>query len=255
MLKAIFFDVDGTLAETEEFHRRAFNSAFAQAQMNVHWSVPEYRELLKVTGGKERLRAYFLARGLTVSERDLQALHRSKNELYAQNLRSGSCGLRPGVLRLMTEARDSGVLLGIATTTSLVNVDALLREALGARWKQEFACVVAGDQVAKKKPAPDVYQCCLANLRIAPAQAVALEDSPAGVAAARDAGVAVLATPSVYTMGEDFSRAHRLVPSLGDPTMPWEQPQPGFAQRWVALSDLQRLLAAGEIVPGTEMAQ
>jgi len=255
MLRAILFDVDGTLAETEEFHRRAFNSAFAQAGMNVFWSVPEYRELLKVTGGKERLRAYFSDRGLTVSDHDLQRLHRSKNEHYAQNLRDGSAGLRPGVLRLMGQAQEAGLLLGIATTTSMVNVDALLRHQIGAHWRQVFSCVVAGDQVAKKKPAPDVYQRCLALLRIAPTQAVALEDSPAGVAAARSAGIAVLAMPSVYTEAEDFSAAQLLVPGLADPTQPWKRSEPGFANRWVELADLQRMVAPPEIVPRTEMAQ
>jgi len=255
MLKAIFFDVDGTLAETEEFHRRAFNSAFAQAGIDAHWSVDEYRELLKVTGGKERLRAYFCARDRTISDHDLQGLHRSKNEHYARNLRGGSAQLRPGVLRLMQQASQGGLMLGIATTTSLVNVDELLRHAIGPDWRQAFSCLVAGDQVAKKKPAPDVYRRCLELLRIAPEQAVALEDSPAGVASARDAGIKVLVTPSVYTEGQDFSRADALVPSLGDPGAPWEREQPGFVRRWVELQDLARLVEPREIVPGTEMAQ
>jgi len=255
MLKAILFDVDGTLAETEEFHRRAFNGAFSHHGIDASWSVAQYRELLKVTGGKERLQAYFHARGLAISQRDLELLHRTKNELYAQNMGSGLVGLRPGVLRLMREAADAGCKLAIATTTSLVNVDALLRQQIGAHWNQDFSAVVAGDQVAKKKPAPDVYVRCLELLRVAPSQAIALEDSPAGVAAARQAGILVLATPSLYTAGEDFSQADVLVPSLGDPAAPWDNAVPGFSRRWVELSDLQRLAARGEIAPGTEMAQ
>jgi len=152
MLKAILFDVDGTLAETEEFHRRAFNSAFAHAQLDVCWSVAEYRQLLKVTGGKERLRAYFDARGLAVSDRDLQGLHRSKNEHYARNLETGAASLRPGVLRLMQQVRDAGLMLGIATTTSLVNVDALLRYQLGRDWRQLFSCLSPATQDGKSWP-------------------------------------------------------------------------------------------------------
>lgn len=255
MLKAILFDADGTLAETEELHRRAFNSAFARHGIDANWSVAQYRELLKVTGGKERLQAYFRARGLAVSARQLQQLHQSKNELYAQNLQGGLAGLRPGVLRLMGEARDCGCMLAIATTTSLVNVDALLRHQIGANWQQGFRAVVAGDQVAKKKPAPDVYERCLALLRIAPREAIAVEDSPAGVTSARQAGIFVLATPSVYTAGKDFSQADVLVPGLGDPAEPWHDAVPGFSRRWVELPDLQRLAARREIAPRTEMAQ
>lgn len=247
MLKAIFFDVDGTLAETEEFHRRAFNAAFVQHGVDASWSVAQYRELLRVTGGKERLQAYFRSRGLALSERDLHALHRTKNELYAENLRSGAAALRPGVLRLMREAREAGLMLGLATTTSEVNIDALLRYQLGPDWKEAFSCVVAGDQVAKKKPAPDVYHRCLALLHTAPDQAIAVEDSPAGVAAAQGAGIAVVATPSVYTAAEDFCAADCLVPSLGDPAQPWEHAVAGFSHRWVQLLDLQRLVAPQEI--------
>lgn len=255
MLKAILFDVDGTLAETEEFHRCAFNAAFARHNIEASWSVAEYRELLRVTGGKERLNAYFRARGLAVSGRDLELLHRTKNEVYAQNLAAGQAGLRPGVLRLMQDAQQAGCMLAITTTTSLVNVDALLRQQIGPDWRQAFSAVVAGDQVAKKKPAPDVYQHCLGLLRIAPQQAIAVEDSPAGVASACQAGILVLATPSVYTMGEDFSQADALVPSLGDPAAPWEDAIAGFSRRWVEMSDLQRLAARQEIAPATEMAQ
>jgi len=255
MLKAILFDVDGTLAETEEFHRCAFNSAFGQHGIEANWSVAEYRELLKVTGGKERLDAYFRARGLVLSDPDLQLLHRSKNELYAQNLACGLAGLRPGVLRLMQDAREAGCMLAIATTTSLVNLDALLRHQIGADWKDAFSAVVAGDQVAKKKPAPDVYERCLALLHIAPHEALAVEDSPAGIAAAHQAGILVLATPSVYTTGEDFSQADALVPNLGDPLSPWQDTVAGFSRRWVELADLQRMVARGEIAPRTEMAQ
>lgn len=255
MLRAILFDVDGTLAETEEFHRLAFNAAFTRHGFDASWSVAQYRELLKVTGGKERLDAYFRSRGLAVSDPDLQLLHRTKNEVYAQNLACGQAALRPGVLRLMQDALKARCMLAITTTTSLVNVDALLRQQIGPDWRQAFSAVVAGDQVAKKKPAPDVYERCLALLRIAPKQAIAVEDSPAGLASARQAGIVVLATPSVYTIGEDFSQADALVPSLGDPAAPWEDAVAGFPQRWVEFSDLQRLVAPQEIAPRTEMAQ
>jgi HAD superfamily hydrolase (TIGR01509 family) len=244
MLKAVLFDVDGTLAETEEFHRRAFNAVFAAQGLDHDWSVDQYRELLKVTGGKERLGAYFAARAVNMPESRIRELHGAKNAGYAHDLASGQVQLRPGVLRLMREITSAGVHLGIATTTSETNLDALLGPLMGANWATRFSCVVAGDQVANKKPSPDVYQACLARLGIPAAQAVAIEDSAAGVRAARAAGIAVLATPSSFTDRDDFSLADVCVPDLGEPERRWDSPLDTFPQRYVRLLDLQKLVAS-----------
>ncbi len=243
MLKAVLFDVDGTIAETEEFHRRAFNEAFCAHGLGVSWSVPKYRELLQVTGGKERLRSYFDAQGVQADPQQIASLHKYKNERYASMLQSGGVQLRPGVRRLMAEAQAGALALGIATTTSAENLDALLGPLLGPQWTRQFACVVAGDQVAHKKPAPDVYLACLRALDIDPGEAIALEDSAAGVAAAQAAGIAVLVTPGLYTAEADFSHADAVVPSLGEPQMPWDEEVAGFERRWVQVGDLQRLAA------------
>jgi len=199
MQKAILFNVDGTLAQTEEFHRRAWNSAFVRHGIDANGSVAEYRELLQVTGGKERLEAYFRARGLAMSERDRQPVHRSNNDLDAQSLESGLAGFRPGGLRRMREAREAGCRLSIATTTSLVNVDALLRLPIGADGKQVFFAVIAGDQAAKKKPALDVYERCLALLHIAPGQALADRRFASGCGRG---------APSRYPRADDAQRVH-----------------------------------------------
>jgi len=256
MRKAILFDVDATLAETKEFQRCGCNSAFVRYGIDANGSVAEYRKLRKVTGAKERLGAHFRARALAVNERDLQLLHRSKKGvLQAQNLPPGRAGVRPRVLRLIRQARRAGCLRAIAATTSLVHVDALPRRPNGSDWKPLFAAIVAGGQVPRKKPGPDVHERCLALLHLAPAQAIAIEDSPAGVAATQQAGILLLTTSSVYTSREDFSQSDVLVPDLGDPEAPWEQPVAGFSRRWVESADLQRLAARGEIAPGTEVAQ
>jgi HAD superfamily hydrolase (TIGR01509 family) len=245
MLKAVLFDVDGTLAETEEFHRTAFNAVFAQERIEAQWSVEQYRDLLKVTGGKERIGAYFRSRGIPMTEQRIVALHLAKNARYARNLLEGGARFRPGVRRLMDEARAAGLRLGIATTTSLENLSALLQPAFGPDWAAGFACIVAGDQVPRKKPAPDVYQSCLQQLGLRADEAIAIEDSAVGIEAARAAGLAVLATPSLYTEHHDFSGADAVVPHLGDPHEPWAQARPGFAQRWVGVGDLAALVAAG----------
>ena len=143
----------------------------------------------------------------------------------------------------------------IATAASAVHVAALLRHRISADGKQVFSAVVAGDQVAKKKTAPDVYERCVALLPIALGRANAMEDSPPGVAAARQAGILVLATPSVYTTGENFTGSDVLVRDLGDPAARRERAVAGFCRRWVELADLQRLAAGREIAPETEVAQ
>ncbi len=257
MLQAVIFDVDGTLAETEEFHRQAFNDAFAAHGLAVRWSVEQYRLLLRVTGGKERLAAYF--RGAVdgaaapadgpqpppgeAATAWIAALHATKNRLYAERLAGGTVSLRPGVARLLDEAAAAGITPAIATTTSDPNLDALLTPLLGAAWRRGFGAIVAGDQVARKKPAPDVYLECLRRLGLAATDAVAIEDSQGGVRAARAAGIAVLATPSLYCANDDLSGAQAQVPDLGDPVAPWPSPQPGFPRRWVEFNDLERLRA------------
>jgi HAD superfamily hydrolase (TIGR01509 family) len=243
MLKAVLFDVDGTLAETEEFHRQAFNAVFAAHGMDHVWTVEQYRELLKVTGGKERLSAFFASQGLDVPEARIRELHVAKNAGYAQGLAAGAARLRPGVARLLGETRAAGLHLGIATTTSEVNLDALLRPLLGSGWAASFACVVAGDQVTHKKPAPDVYQACLQRLGLASGEAVAIEDSAVGARSARAAGIAVLVTPSRYTDHDDFSHANACVPDLGEPDQTWNQDFAGFPAGYVRLDDLRQLLA------------
>jgi len=256
MLKAVLFDVDGTLAETEEFHRQAFNAVFAAYAMDHVWSKDQYRELLKVTGGKERLAAYFAAQGIVIPESRIRELHIAKNAGYAQGIASGAA-LRPGIRRLMTEARAAGLPLGIATTTSEANLDALLRPVLGAGWSASFACMVAGDQVARKKPAPDVYQACLQRLGLAPDECVAIEDSAVGVRSAHAAGIAVLVTPSSYTDHDDFSLAEACVPDLGEPDRTWGRAVAGFPAGYVRLDDLRKLVAiraAGAAVKGEYLA-
>ena len=206
-LRAIIFDVDGTLAETEEAHRLSFNAAFAEAGLAWSWTRDDYRELLKVTGGKERI-AHFMAReGLPADEAGVRRLHARKTDLYTARVAAGEVALRPGIAALIGEARRRGVALAISTTTSLPNIEALLAANLGENALAGFAAIACGDMVAAKKPAPDVYRLALAGLGLPAAQAVAIEDSWNGIRSARGAGLEVIATPSLYSAGEDFSEA------------------------------------------------
>ncbi len=223
-LEAIIFDVDGTLADTErDGHRVAFNAAFADAGLDWEWSVPLYGELLRVTGGKERIRTYLTEHRpdfapLEPLDAFIRKLHARKTERFARMMQEGVIGLRPGVLRLLAEAREAGLRLGIATTTTPQNVTALLSAAPVSGLVDWFEVIGAGDVVAAKKPAPDIYQLVLQRLELPASACVAVEDSDNGVRAALGAGLsALLVTLSSYTGRQDFSGAALILDGLGEP--------------------------------------
>ncbi|MCA1495542.1 HAD family hydrolase [Bradyrhizobium sp. NBAIM14] len=215
---ALIFDVDGTLAETEELHRQAFNLAFARLGLDWQWDRAVYKDLLRVTGGKERMRAYHerLVTAPPLSDGDIAELHRIKTAHYAEFVEAGRCPLRPGVTDLLRAAKERGQRLAIATTTSHGNIDALLSQALGKRWAADFDAIVAGDDVRHKKPAPDVYLEILARLKLEASDCVAIEDSANGLIAASRAGVPVLITRSTFFGDDDFTGAHVVLDDLSE---------------------------------------
>ncbi|WGR92725.1 HAD family hydrolase [Bradyrhizobium sp. ISRA443] len=215
--RALIFDVDGTLAETEEVHRRAFNEAFAEAGLDWSWDKVTYGRLLRVAGGKERIRA-FDQRNATPSLTfaDIADLHRIKTARYAALIAAGGCPLRPGVRAWLRSARSRGQRLAIATTTSHGNIDALLSVALGLDWADLFETIVAGDDVPRKKPAPDVYVEVLARLGLGPADCIAIEDSGNGLMAASRAGIPAVITRSAYFGEDDFTGALLVVGDLSE---------------------------------------
>ncbi len=217
-LQALIFDVDGTLAETErDGHRPAFNAAFAELGLPWHWDAARYAELLRVAGGRERIRHYARANDAARAARGdfdalVAALHAAKTRHYLERVRD--LQLRPGVGALLKAARAAGLRLAIATTTTPDNVSALLRAQLGAEAPGWFEVIAAGDTFGAKKPAPDVYLHCLARLALPASACLAIEDSAIGLAAARAAGLATLVTPSAYCLAEDFAGAAARLPDL-----------------------------------------
>lgn len=218
--KALIFDVDGTLAETEEAHRRAFNEAFAAAGLDWHWSMADYAELLRTTGGKERMRAHREATGHGPSDAEIARLHGEKTERYARIVATGELALRPGVAALIATARTRGLRIAVATTTNRPNVETLCRACWRKPADEIFDVIAAGDEVKAKKPAPDVYELALARLGMPPTRAIALEDSRNGVLSAKASGLRVVVTPSAYTADDDFADADWIIPSLEPPNLP-----------------------------------
>jgi HAD superfamily hydrolase (TIGR01509 family) len=204
MLRALLWDVDGTLAETErDGHLVAFNEAFAAHGLPIRWSGERYGELLAVAGGRERLLHDLATQPCAPADPEerealARSLHRAKNAAYARIVTGGQLALRPGVAPLLEDCARAGVALAIVTTTSAANVDALLRTHLGERWRARFAAIVCAEEAPVKKPDPQAYLRALALLGIGAADTLAIEDSPAGVAAARAAGVPVVLQRSYY---------------------------------------------------------
>lgn len=222
-LEALIFDVDGTLADTErDGHRIAFNQAFSEAGLDWHWDAPLYGELLAVTGGKERMRFYLdryrpdLPRPADL-DAQIARLHAAKTRHYTALLAQGDIPLRPGVRRLLAEARAAGLRLAIATTTTPENVTALLRCALAADAESWFEVIAAGDVVPAKKPAPDIYHYALEKLGLEAHACLAFEDSENGLRAARGAGLRTVVTVNDYTRDQDFRDALLVLDQLGEP--------------------------------------
>ncbi len=221
--ETLIFDVDGTLAETEAIHRRAFNAAFLEFGIDWYWDRRTYKKLLRVSGGKERIRAYgrMQSPALSFSNLQLGELHAMKTWHYGRLISQHTCRLRPGVESLIREARMRGQKLAIATTTTFSNVEGLLYAALDPNWRGLFTAIVAGDDVPRKKPAPDVYLELLVRLGRPASNCLAIEDSGNGLKAASAAGIPVLITRSEYFRDDDFSSALAVVDDLTE--MAWSR--------------------------------
>jgi HAD superfamily hydrolase (TIGR01509 family) len=220
-IKAIFFDQDGVIIDTErDGHRVAFNETFKHYGYDFEWDVDYYHELLQVAGGKERMKHHLHTRGFgaQVKPEDedelIKEMHKYKTQTFVELIQSGKLPLRPGVKRFMLEGMQAGLTLGVCTTSNVKSAQAV---AYGILKDIKFEFVLAGDMVSVKKPDPEIYNLALEKTGLLPNEVVVIEDSRNGVLAAKAAGLYIVATTNIYTENEDLSDAHIIVTTLGDP--------------------------------------
>ncbi|PLA74165.1 phosphatase [Hydrogenovibrio sp. SC-1] len=251
-LEALLFDVDGTLSDTErDGHRVAFNMAFEAAGLDWHWDEALYGDLLSVTGGKERIKLYcnqFNTDFEQPQDMDgfVKELHASKTAFYTQLLSKGKIPLRPGVERLIHEAKAAGMRMAVVTTTTPENVTALLTHTLGPDSEAWFEVIAAGDIVPAKKPAPDIYEWALQEMNLSPEETIAFEDSANGILSSTGADVRTIITVNEYTKEDDFSQAALVLDHLGEPDRPFAVLSGNaYGHRYMDL-DLVHKIARGE---------
>jgi len=220
-MDALIFDCDGVLVDTErDGHRVAFNRAFTEAGISHAWDVQLYGRLVRISGGKERMLAYFDEVGWPVpaEERDalIVRLHALKTDLFMKIIESGELPLRPGIKRIVEEAHAAGAKLVVCSTSNERAVRGVVHHLLGVEREAWFAGIFAGDIVHAKKPNPEVYELAASKLGLDPARCVVVEDSRNGLLAALGAGMTCVITKSTYTATEDFTGAAAVYPELGD---------------------------------------
>ena len=225
-LRALIFDVDGTLADSERTHLAAFNRAFAEAGLTWHWDEPLYTRLLEVSGGRERILHYWRdvhgnikAIDASALSDTIQRIHDLKTAAYERMVSEGAVQLRPGVLDLIRSALAEGLRLAVATTTSPVNIESLLRSAMGPDWTYAFQVVEDASSTRRKKPDPLVYLQTLKRLQLPPTECLAFEDSANGLKAAMGAELKTIVTPNAFTARQNFVGALRVLPDLQGTTL------------------------------------
>jgi len=217
-IKGIIFDVDGTIADTEDIHRQAFNKAFSKFNLNWYWSKEKYHELLFISGGKERITRCLVEDKATKKNISfIKELHKCKSEYYRSILLGSDIDLRPGVKRLITEAKEKNIKIGIATNSSTENLQTLIKKTLKVEPEELFNTIVTSNVITDKKPSPEVYYRALKNLELSANKCIAIEDTANGNTSAIKAGLRTVITTHAYTADNDFDGASLVLNNLGEP--------------------------------------
>ncbi len=228
LLSAVLFDVDGTIAETEEIHRKSFNESFKEFNLDWFWDEAIYKELINIGDGIERIDYYIKRAWPEMMEyknltKYINSIHKVKNEIFEDYILESEIKPRPGVVRLIKELKENKVRIAIVSSTSESNLLTLFREGLNIDPINTFDLIAHGECTKNKRPSPEIYEWILEKLRLPPQSCIAIEDSLRGVESAKNASVNILVTPSTFTKDEDFSDAKLVVSNLGEPDAPFDK--------------------------------
>lgn len=251
-LRALLFDLDGTLAETESFgHRPAYNDAFRELGLSFRWGERLYKRLLGRPSGKERLQHYLRRYEPELGEHTeavaeseeawVEHVHALKSQHFDRRLAQGEVPLRPGVMRLLQESSDAGLRLAVVSNASARSIRSFLKHGLGGEMVQRVSLVVGGESGLKRKPAPDLYRHAIDKLKLAHYECIAVEDSEIGLAAARGAGIPTVITLNAETLSQDFQGAALVLDHLGDPGHPAAVLRGHMDEPWLTLKTLRRI--------------
>ena len=244
-IEALIFDVDGTLADTEETHRLAFNRAFENFELKWCWSKSDYRDLLKISGGKERIKYYShnQKEGKVLSSTFINEIHNYKNVIYQSTLAEKKIDLRLGISNLITDLHRNKVKVGIATSSSFNNINRLLTTCIGRSWQDAFNEIETSDSTPAKKPDPSVYKNIISRLNVNPKYSIAIEDTPNGLQSANCAGLKTVVTVHEMTRNLDFPNAALVVDSIGTYEQPFKLIKgESFGFNYVSIGLLSKLI-------------
>ncbi|XP_019462441.1 PREDICTED: haloacid dehalogenase-like hydrolase domain-containing protein At4g39970 isoform X1 [Lupinus angustifolius] len=242
-LEALIFDCDGVILESEHLHRQAYNDAFTHFNVRVpsssssyddqqplNWGIHFYDELQnRIGGGKPKMRWYFKEHGWPSSNlfetpptddndraKLIDTLQDWKTERYKEIIKSGTVEPRPGVLRLMDEAKAAGKKLAVCSAATKSSVILCLENLIGIERFQSLDCFLAGDDVKEKKPDPSIYVAASKKLGVSEKDCLVVEDSVIGLKAATKAGMSCVVTYTSSTADQDFKDAIAIYPDLSN---------------------------------------
>ena len=248
LLSAVIFDVDGTISETEELHRKSFNESFKEFNLDWFWDEAIYKELINIGSGVERIEYYIKRAWPEMMEyknltKYINSIHKVKNEIFEDYIVESEIKPRPGVIRLINELKENKIRIAIVSSTSESNLLKLFKEGLNIDPLTTFDLIAHGDCTKNKRPSPEIYEWILEKLRLPPQSCIAIEDSLRGLESAKNAELNILATPSIFTKEEDFSNAKLVISNLGEPDAPFETIKGNdFGSSFVNIDLLTKLL-------------
>lgn len=203
-LAAVVFDFDGVLVDTERLHYDAYQAVLAPQGLGFDWA--EYADRYMCLGDADAIREAYRSAGRPMGSEELALLVERKGEAFEASLSGADVPVFDGALELLAELRTGGLPCGLCSAASRRDIDLILG-ALGLNGR--FDVVVSADDVTVGKPDPACYRLAVKALAdrfpdaaVAPATAVAIEDTPGGVQAARGAGLAVLAVGTTHQREE-----------------------------------------------------